>query len=133
MSVHLTHKHRNAARDETATSHEPGTGARQPTDSHSVPRTRTGSAWVGLGTAALVAVALVVFMLQNTARVDISFLWMTGRLPLGLILFIAVLGSILLTVTLGTARILQLRRFVGREGRRADAREGRGPSGSRRT
>ena len=41
----------------------------------------------------------------------------------GLILFIAVLGSILLTVCLGTARIMKLPRFVRRENHRADARE----------
>ncbi len=131
MSSRLTSRRRDAARGEAKSSSDPGKsgpGKPQPTGSHSVPRTRTGSAWVGLGAAALVAVALVVFMLQNTARVDISFLWMTGRLPLGLILFIAVLGSILLTVSLGTARILQLRRFAGREGRRADAREAGGRS-----
>ena len=131
MSSHVTSRRPHPGRGKATTSREPTSS--QPAGSHSVPRTRTGSAWVGLGAAALVAVALVVFMLQNTARVDISFLWMTGRLPLGLILFIAVLGAILLTVTLGTARILQLRRFVGREGRRADAREGRGAVGSRRT
>ena len=83
---------------------------------------RTGSAWVGLVAAAIVAIVLVVFMLQNTARVAISFLRMTGRLPRGLILFIAVLGSVRLTVSLGTAHILQLRGYVGREGRRTSAR-----------
>ena len=77
-----------------------------------VPRTRAGSAWVGLGAAALIVVALVVFMVQNTKRVDVSFLWMTGRTSLGLILLIAVLAAVLLTVFLGTVRILQLRRLV---------------------
>lgn len=56
-------------------------------------------------------------MAQNTARVDIQFLWMTGRMSLGLTLFIAVLGSILITISLGTARILQLRHLVGRQRR----------------
>jgi uncharacterized integral membrane protein len=79
-----------------------------------VPRTRAGSAWVGLGAAMLIVVALVVFMLQNTKRVDVSFLWMTGRTSLGLILLIAVLAAVLLTVFLGTVRILQLRRLVNR-------------------
>lgn len=79
-----------------------------------VPRTRAGSAWVGLGAATLIVVALVVFMLQNTGGVDIRFLWMTGRTSLGLVLLIAVLGSVLVTVALGTVRILQLRRLVNR-------------------
>ena len=129
MSIRLTSKGRDAARGEEM----PPSGPEKSQPSHSVPRTRTGSAWVGLGAAALVSAALIVFMLQNSARVEISFLWMTGRLPLGLILFIAVLSTIVLTVSLGTARILQLRRFVRREGRRADARESRRMNASART
>ncbi|HEY0905160.1 MAG TPA: hypothetical protein VGE14_14830 [Marmoricola sp.] len=39
---------------------------------------------------------------------------MTGRTSLGLILLIAVLAAVLLTVFLGTVRILQLRRLVNR-------------------
>ncbi|TNM37498.1 LapA family protein [Nocardioides albidus] len=82
-----------------------------------VPRTRAGAAWVGLASAALLVVALVVFMLQNTQRVDVSFLWMTGRTSLGLVLLIAVLGAVVLTLALGTVRILQLRRLVRRDRR----------------
>lgn len=56
--------------------------------------------------------ALVGFMVQNTRSVEVSFLWMAGRSSLGLILLIAVLAAVLLTVLLGTVRILQLRRLV---------------------
>jgi len=80
-----------------------------------VPRTRAGAAWVGLAGAALVAVAFIIFLVQNTGRVDISFLWMTGRLPLGLLLLITVVAAVLVTASLGTARILQLRRLVHRD------------------
>jgi uncharacterized integral membrane protein len=111
--------------DRGTIAHEPA--AHQPSDSQHALRTRTGSAWVGLAAAALVAVALVIFMVQNTADAAISFLWMTGELPLGLILLIAVLGSILATMSLGTARILQLRRAIGRERREAKERSGKLP------
>jgi uncharacterized integral membrane protein len=77
-----------------------------------VPRTRTSTAWVGVCAAALVAVALIVFMLQNTGAVEISFLGMTTSTSLAMALLIAAVGGILLTLILGTARITQLRRLV---------------------
>lgn len=77
-----------------------------------VPRTRTGAAWVALIAAALLAVLLIVFLVQNTHSTEISFLWMTASTPLAVALLIAAVGSVLLTLILGTARITQLRRLV---------------------
>ena len=85
-----------------------------PVGSQPVPRTRAGAAWVGLAAAALIAVALIVFLVQNTRSVEVSFLWMTARTSLAIALLIAALGSVLLTLTLGTARITQLRRLARR-------------------
>ena len=79
-----------------------------------VPRTRWSAAWVGICAAALVSVALIVFMLQNTRSVEVSFLWLHGTLPLALALLIAAVGSAILTMVVGTARITQLHRLVGR-------------------
>lgn len=77
-----------------------------------VPRTRTGAAWVALISAALLAVLLIVFLVQNTRSTEISFLWMTTSTPLAVALLIAAVGSVLVTLTIGTARIAQLRRQV---------------------
>jgi len=77
-----------------------------------VPRTRTGSAWIALIAAALLTVLLIVFLVQNTRSTEISFLWMTTSTPLAIALLIAAVGSVLLTLILGTARITQLRRLV---------------------
>jgi putative membrane protein len=77
-----------------------------------VPRTRTGAAWVALIAAALLAVLLIVFLVQNTHSTEISFLWMTTSTPLAIALLIAAVGSVLLTLIVGTARISQLRRLV---------------------
>jgi uncharacterized integral membrane protein len=81
-----------------------------------VPRTRTGAAWVGLTAAALIAVALIVFLAQNTRTTEISFLWMTASTSLAVALLIAAVGSVLITLILGTARITQLRRLARRRG-----------------
>ncbi|TDB80726.1 lipopolysaccharide assembly LapA domain-containing protein [Micromonospora sp. KC721] len=75
-----------------------------------MPHTRTGAAWVGICTATLLAVVLIVFMLQNTRSAEVSFLWMHGSLPLALGLLIAGVGAALLTMAVGAARITQLRR-----------------------
>ncbi|HEV8555568.1 MAG TPA: lipopolysaccharide assembly protein LapA domain-containing protein [Actinophytocola sp.] len=77
-----------------------------------VPRTRTGAAWIALIAAALLAVLLIVFLVQNTHSTEISFLWMTTSTPLAVALLIAAVGSVLLTLIVGTARITQLRRLV---------------------
>lgn len=70
-----------------------------------VPRTRTGMAWVSVCVAALIGIALIVFLAQNTRRVQVSFLWMSTETPLAIALLIAAVGSIMLTLILGTARI----------------------------
>lgn len=77
-----------------------------------VRRTRAGAAWVGVCAAAIIAVALIIFAVQNTRNVEVSFLGMTTNAPLALALLIAAIGGILLTLVLGTARITQLRRQV---------------------
>ncbi|MFI5706521.1 lipopolysaccharide assembly protein LapA domain-containing protein [Kribbella sp. NPDC051620] len=79
-----------------------------------VPRTRAGAAWVGICAAALAAVVLIVFMLQNTRTVQISFLWMDGSLPLAMALLIAGVGVGIVTMLIGTARLTQLRRLARR-------------------
>jgi uncharacterized integral membrane protein len=75
-------------------------------------RSRTSAAWVGLCVGILVLVALVVFMLQNTAPVEVTFLGMTGTAPLALELLIAGLGVGIIALVLGALRIGQLRRRI---------------------
>jgi putative membrane protein len=79
-----------------------------------VPRTRWSAAWVGICASALILVALIVFMLQNTRSVEVTFLWMHGTLPLALALLIAGVGSAILAMVVGAARITQLRRLARR-------------------
>jgi len=88
-----------------------------------VPRTRTGAAWVGICAVALSSVALVIFMLQNTRSVEVTFLWMHGTLPLALALLVAAIGVAILAIIVGTARITQLRHLIVARGKP------RGPDG----
>jgi uncharacterized integral membrane protein len=73
-------------------------------------RTRTGATWVGICVGAIVLVALVIFMMQNTARVDVTFLGMHGSAPLALMLLIAGVGVGIVALVVGTLRIGQLKR-----------------------
>jgi uncharacterized integral membrane protein len=59
-------------------------------------------------------VVLIVFMLQNTRRVQVNFLWMDGSLPLALALLIAGVGVGIVALTVGAARMAQLRRLIHR-------------------
>jgi uncharacterized integral membrane protein len=70
---------------------------------------------MALVAAALLAVLLIIFLVQNTHNTEISFLWMTASTPLAVALLIAAVGSVLLTVILGTARITQLRRRIRKQ------------------
>lgn len=89
--------------------------SRESVPGSSLPRTRAAAAWTAICVAALVAVALIIFLAQNTATVPISFLWMhVEAASLTVALLIAAVGGILLTCILGMARIVQLRRLVRR-------------------
>lgn len=78
-------------------------------------RTRMSAAWLGICTAAAVLVLLIVFMLQNTGSVEVTFLWLQGSLPLAMALLIAGVGTALLTMIVSVARITQRRRRFRRE------------------
>lgn len=75
---------------------------------------RTSGVWVGATVFGVVLVLLVVFVVQNTQQVTVSYFGWTGTAPLAVTLLIATAGGILLTAAAGTLRILQLRRRVRR-------------------
>lgn len=83
-------------------------------ETRAVPATRTSVAWAGVWTAAVVLIAFIVFILQNTRGVQVSFLWLHGTLPLAVGLLIAMVTGIVVTLVLGTARITQLHRLARR-------------------
>lgn len=84
-----------------------------------VPRSRTGGLWVAAVVFALVLLLLLIFVLQNGKRVDVSFLGAHGQLPLGVALLLAAVFGVLLVALPGTARIVQLRMLRHRGDRSA--------------
>lgn len=83
-------------------------------EQHKAPRSRAGAAWVGICITGAVLVALIIFMLQNTQLVVVSFLGWQGSVPLALALLIAGIGVGLIALVIGTTRIGQLRRRISR-------------------
>lgn len=67
----------------------------------------------------LVAVVLIVFIAQNTQKVEVSFLGWDGNVPLAVALLIAAVCGAAIVLLVGTVRIAQLRRAERRQRRRA--------------
>ena len=89
-----------------------------PPTSKRAPRlTRAGAAWMATAFALLLLVMLIIFILQNPTRVEVSYLGFTGSLPLGVALLIAAVAGGVLVAVAGVTRVTQLR-MNARRGRR---------------
>ncbi|MFC5906493.1 lipopolysaccharide assembly protein LapA domain-containing protein [Streptacidiphilus monticola] len=85
-------------------------------------RTRFSSAWVGAIVSAVLLVLLLIFIIQNSQKVKVSYLGFNGHISLGVALLLAAAGGVLLVAIPGSARIYQLRRTARRmaqDGKRA--------------
>lgn len=89
-------------------------------------QTRLSAVWTALAIAILALVAILVFILQNSTSVPLSFLFFHGQLPLAIaLLFAMILGAIIVLAS-GAARILQLR-GVARRARARQRQDDAGP------
>ena len=86
--------------------------SRPQTFSRTPPRTVAGSTWVVICVAVLILIAVIIFVSQNTSSVRVTFLFLHGRFPLAVALLGAVAAGCVLTLVIGSTRILQLRRIV---------------------
>jgi putative membrane protein len=77
-----------------------------------VRRTRASAWWVGLLIAAVILVALVIFIAQNSATVAVRYLGVQGHVSLAIALVLSAVAGILLVAIPGTARMIQLRRAL---------------------
>ena len=110
-----------AAAPEQAAPEQAAPPPSHPLPQHRIKRTRTGGIWVAVGFFAVILLLLLIFILQNGQKVDISYMGMHGHLPLGVALLLAAVCGVLLVVLAGTARIGQLR-ATARRHRRVDAK-----------
>ncbi len=77
--------------------------------------TRVSAAWVAVGSALVLLVLMIVFMLQNSTPIAFHYLGLTISLPAGLAMVIAAVGGGVVVALAGTARVVQLRRDARRE------------------
>ena len=99
----------------------PPAGAAPAPAQHTLKRTRISGLWVAVGCFAVILLLLLIFILQNSQKVDISYMGAHGHLPLGVALLFAAVCGVILVVLAGTARISQLR-TTARRHRRVDAK-----------
>jgi uncharacterized integral membrane protein len=71
----------------------------------------------GLIVGMVVLIVVLIFIIQNTHAVDITFLGAHLQLSLAVALFLAGIAGGLLMAAAGTARITQLRRIMRRDRR----------------
>jgi uncharacterized integral membrane protein len=83
-----------------------GPGQKEP----AIGFTRAGALWSALIAGFLILILLLVFITQNTTSTSFQFLGWHWSLPLGVAILLAAVVGGLLTVAVGTARIIQLRR-----------------------
>ena len=72
--------------------------------------TRAAALWSALITGFVILIVLLVFIMQNTDDTTINFFGWEWNLPVGVAILLAAVCGGLLTVAVGTARIVQLRR-----------------------
>jgi putative membrane protein len=99
--------------DQTSTApgepHEPLPGER---------RTRLSGAWTAIVIGLVALVIILVFILQNGQKVEVTFLMFKGQLPLAVALLFALILGAIIVFAFGAARILQLRMVAGRARRK---------------
>lgn len=94
-----------------------GTGGSRPVPRlPAMKRSRVGGLWVAAVVFAIVLLLLLIFVLQNGRRAEVSFLGAHGALPMGVALLLAAVFGVLLVALPGTARIVQLRMLDRRSG-----------------
>jgi uncharacterized integral membrane protein len=103
----------SAAQNHRDTSTPTGHGDAQAPPARPVPRSRVGGLWVAAVVFSLVLLLLLIFVLENGQRAEVSFFGTHAHLPMGVALLLAAVFGILLVALPGTARILQLR-LLGR-------------------
>jgi uncharacterized integral membrane protein len=98
-----------SSRSDEGSTDEAASGAGSP-PARGAPRlTRASAVWVATGAALLLLILLIVFILQNSTKVEVHYFRMSGTIPLGMALLIAAVGGGVVVAIAGVARVAQLR------------------------
>jgi lipopolysaccharide assembly protein A len=83
--------------------------ATEPSPKSPTRRTRISAVWVGVLIGVVVLVLDLVFIIQNSQSVKVSFFGGSVHMPLGVALLLAAVGGVLLAAIVASLRIWQLR------------------------
>lgn len=72
-------------------------------------KSRTGYTWIGLLTAAILGILLLIFIIQNLDQAPVQLFFWDFSLPLGITVLLSVIIGALVMGLVGGVRILQLR------------------------
>ena len=117
----MLHRSRSAPYPAAVRPDEPGPqpDAPRPVEPHRIKRTRASELWTGLVAAAVIGIALLIFIVQNGHNTTVRFVTVQGHVPLAAaLLAAAILGSLIVLIP-GAIRMGQLR-AAARRHRRAD-------------
>ena len=89
---------------------EPDTGNLSAKDAEEVKFTRAAALWTSLIFGFIILIVLLIFITQNTASTDFTFLTWHWTLPLGVAILLAAVCGGLITALVSAARMFQLRR-----------------------
>lgn len=78
---------------------------------------RTSGVWVAMVGVAVLLILLLIFIVQNTQDVQITFLGWEGRAPLAVALLAATVTGMVIAIVSASLRMLQVRHRVKRERR----------------
>src|SRR5256885_12548660 len=81
-------------------------------------RTRLSGAWTAIVIGLVALVVILVFILQNGQKVELTFLVFKGQLPLAVALLFALILGAVIVFAFGAGRILPLRLVAGRARRK---------------
>ena len=81
----------------------------EPTTQKAAKRTRMSGSWVAVALFAVVLVLLLIFILENSQRVDIAYFGVHGHMTLGVALLLAAVLGIVLVVIAWFARGVRVR------------------------
>lgn len=102
-----------------ATGTAPATTPAPPaTTQQPVERTRAASFWVSVVITALILIALIIFLAQNSHQIGVHFLGWNGHISQAVALLIAAVCGALLVAIPASIRIVQLRHGAKRAARR---------------
>ena len=70
---------------------------------------RLGRVWVSLAVFVIILIALLIFVAQNSMTVEIHYLGMKTKIGFGVAMLLSAAAGIVLTLLVGSARIIQLK------------------------